>query len=87
MVAFIYILQDIKKAYYIGSANHLQQRLKDHIKGYSKYTKTMDKPCLVFSQEYSTLSEARKIELKLKQLKRKDYIDRIINEGFIKMKP
>ncbi|OGL98228.1 hypothetical protein A2318_01295 [Candidatus Uhrbacteria bacterium RIFOXYB2_FULL_45_11] len=42
---------------------------------------------LVFSQEYSTLREAREIERRLKKLKRKDYLQKIINEGLIRMRP
>jgi hypothetical protein len=41
---------------------------------------------LAFSQEYQTLREARKIERKLKRLKRKDYIEKIIKDGYIKIK-
>lgn len=41
---------------------------------------------LVFKQEYETLSEARIIEGKLKKLKRHDYIEKIRNDGFIKMR-
>jgi len=45
----------------------------------------MDSPTLVLSQEYATLLEARKIENRLKKLKRKDYIEKIIIDGYIKM--
>jgi predicted GIY-YIG superfamily endonuclease len=41
---------------------------------------------MVFKQEYSTLGEARKIETKLKKLKRRDYIRKIVEDGFIKMR-
>ncbi len=41
---------------------------------------------LVFNQQYDSLPEARKIELKLKKLKRHDYIEKIIQDGFIKMR-
>ena len=41
---------------------------------------------LVFSQKFDTLLEARKVELKLKKLKRKDYIEKIIDDGFIKLR-
>jgi len=39
----------------------------------------------MFSQEYSTLTEARHIEYKLKQLKSKSIIEKIMNEGIIKL--
>lgn len=40
----------------------------------------------MFSQEYKTLTEARKVENKLKKLKSKEIIDRIIQEKIIKLK-
>jgi len=40
---------------------------------------------LAFSQEYPTLTEARTIEKKIKKLKRKDYIEKIIKDGYIKI--
>ena len=46
----------------------------------------MNKPTLVFKQNYPTLIEARRIERKLKKLKRKDYIENIIRDGYIKIK-
>lgn len=45
----------------------------------------MGKLNLVFSQMFDTLEEARRIEIKLKHLKRKDYIEKIIKEGYIKI--
>ncbi len=41
---------------------------------------------LVLKQEYNTLSEARIIEMKLKKLKRHDYIKKIVENGYIKMR-
>ncbi len=41
----------------------------------------------VFSQEYETLTQALYIERKLKSLKRKDYIEKIIKDGKIKITP
>jgi len=38
---------------------------------------------LVFSQEFATLELARKAELKLKSWKRKDYLEKIVNDGKI----
>ena len=40
---------------------------------------------LMFTQEFATIHEARIIELKLKKLKRKDYIKQIIDDGIIKL--
>jgi len=46
----------------------------------------MNKPSLILTQQYATLLEAKKIEKKLKKLKRKDYIENIIRDGYIKIK-
>ena len=40
---------------------------------------------LVFKQVYPTLLDARHTEARLKKLKRRDYIEKIISDGFIKM--
>ncbi len=52
--------------------------------GFTPSTKRLGKVNLIFKQEYKTLSEARKIERKLKKLKRRDYIEKIIKDGYIK---
>lgn len=84
----VYILESINDGrYYIGSTDDLELRIKHHISGHTPSTKRFGKIKLVFSQEYETLKEARIIEKKLKKLKRKDYLQKIIQDGFIKMKP
>jgi len=42
-------------------------------------------PKLVFSQEYPSIEIARKVERKIKKLKRKDYIEKMVAEGYIKI--
>lgn len=76
-MSYIYILKT-KKGYYIGSTSDLKRRFKEHLKGYAPSTKNLGKLSLIFFQEYSTLSEARNVERRLKKLKRKDYIEKII---------
>ena len=63
----------------------MEQRLKHHKGGYTPSTKRLGEITLVFSREYSSLEKAREIELRLKKLKRKDYITKVIQEGFIRM--
>lgn len=84
---YIYILQNEKGRYYIGSTINLERRLKQHLQGSTYSTKRMGNLKLIFYQEYKTSKEARQIEYKLKKLKRHDYIASIIKDGFIKMKP
>jgi len=47
----------------------------------------MESPTLVLVQEFATLAAARKVEKKIKDLKHKDYIEKMVVEGFIRMKP
>lgn len=44
-------------------------------------------PVAVLVQGYSALEFARKVERKLKKLKRKDYIEKMIQVGYIKVRP
>lgn len=85
-MAFVYILQNDKGNFYIGSTLKIKDRLKHHFGGYTPSTSKMGRLSLVLKQEYKTLSEARMIEKKLKKLKRHDYIERIVKDGFIKMR-
>jgi len=86
-MAYVYILKTNSGKYYIGSTTNLEERLKHHQGGHTPSTKKLGRPDLIFSQEYSTLSDARSIEKKLKNLKRRDYIEKIIKEGSIRIKP
>ncbi|MFA5986499.1 MAG: hypothetical protein WC819_04110 [Parcubacteria group bacterium] len=40
---------------------------------------------MVFMQEFASVELARKMEMKLKKMKRKDYLKKIIEDGFIKI--
>ncbi len=86
MSGIVYILQDEHGRYYIGSTADLKRRLAQHKQGHTWTTQRFTNPKLVFLQEYSTLEIAKKIELRLKKLKRKDYIEKIVSDGFIKIK-
>jgi len=86
MSNYVYILQSKRNnVYYIGSTNNLERRIKEHNTGQVKYTKNMIPWELKFFKEYDSLTEARKIEYKLKKLKRKDIIKKIIEEQKIYM--
>ncbi len=84
-MAFVYILESELGAYYIGSTLDIVERVRHHSGGFTPSTKRLGKIHLVLKQEYPTLKQARRVELKLKKLKRKDYIRKIIQEGYIKM--
>lgn len=87
MPGFIYILEDDLNKYYIGSCKDVDTRQKRHLTGWVQTTGRMKNSRVVLSQEYATIEEARRVERKLKKLKRKDYIARIIKDGYIKIKP
>ncbi len=85
---FVYILQSLRDdRYYIGSTVNTHQRFTHHQQGHTPSTKRMGEMKLIFQQKYSSLSEARIIENKLKKFKRKDFIEKIIKDGFIKIEP
>ena len=86
-MAYLYILKSLRDGrYYIGSTSNIEQRLRHHKGGYTPSTKRFGEVELIFKQYYELLKDARIIEKKLKKLKRKDYLDKIIKDGFIKMK-
>lgn len=87
MEGFIYILKSNKIGkFYIGSTNNLKRRISQHQNGKVGSTKYLLPLDLVFTQGFKTLQEARKIEFKLKKLKRRDIIQRVINDGVIVMR-
>lgn len=85
MKGYIYILLNKKNNYYIGSTNNLKRRLNQHYTGKVVSIRAYLPLKCVLSQEYNDLKIARRIELKLKKLKRRDYIDKIITQREIKM--
>ncbi len=86
-MAWVYILSTESGKYYIGSTENITQRLKHHKGGFTPSTKSMVfKDCLL-TQEYQTLGEARLIEKRLKSFKRRDYIEKIIKDGYIRIQP
>lgn len=83
----VYILQFAKGGFYIGSTVDLERRIKQHASGHTHSTKRLGKGALVFKQDYQTLRDARSVEYKLKKLRRHDYIAKIVQDGYIKIKP
>ncbi|MDP3729488.1 MAG: GIY-YIG nuclease family protein [bacterium] len=85
MNGYVYILRDENGKLYVGSTDSVERRLQQHLHGHTTTTNRMKKIVLVFTQKYATLKEARNIERRLKKLKRKDYLEKIVKEGYIKM--
>lgn len=85
IMAHLYILQDKNGKFYIGSTKNLAVRIRQHKAGHTQTTRNMVEPKLVFSKEYDTLENARRVERRLKKLKRKDYIEKIVKDRFVKI--
>jgi len=76
---YTYILQSEKDgSYYIGQTNNLEERLKRHNEGRSKYTKYKRPWKLVYLKDFDTRKEAIQLESEIKSKKRKSYIEYII---------
>jgi putative endonuclease len=78
-----YILRCSDDTLYIGSTNDLEKRFHEHnnLKSGAHYTKIRRPVALVYSEEYATLSEARKRECYLKTLTRSEKLQLIENAG------
>jgi putative endonuclease len=86
-MAYVYILKTKSGKYYVGSTLNIETRLAHHVGGHAPSTKKLGAEEVLLSQEYSTLKEARSVEQKIKKLKRKDYIEKMLKDGYIKVKP
>jgi putative endonuclease len=85
-MAYVYILQSlVNSRYYIGSTDDIKRRIEEHNSGKSTYTRLTRPFKLMFYQEYPTITKARQIEYKLKQLKSKQIIERIISDQEIRI--
>ncbi|HEY4526220.1 MAG TPA: GIY-YIG nuclease family protein, partial [Candidatus Paceibacterota bacterium] len=84
-MAWVYILESLDDGrYYIGSTADIEQRLRHHMCGATPSTSRMGTLKEVFRQEFEDLPTARKIEKRLKNLKRKDYIKRVVEDGYLR---
>ncbi|MBI2086955.1 MAG: GIY-YIG nuclease family protein [Candidatus Zambryskibacteria bacterium] len=68
---YVYILKTSSGKYYIESTTNLAKRIFHHKGGFTPSTKSLGEIGLIFSQEYSTLNNARSVERKLKKAKKK----------------
>jgi len=86
-MSYIYILESLRDGrFYVGSTTDLDRRVAHHKGGHTYSTKRFGALKLVFSQKFDSLKEVRYLESKLKKMKRKDYLKKIIEDGFIRMK-
>ena len=76
---YVYVLINEKGKIYIGQTKDINKRLNDHKRGWSKYTKKKGNWELLFTEEYSTRTEAIKRERYLKSGVGRKYIKEVIN--------
>jgi putative endonuclease len=66
-VCYLYILKSLKdNKLYVGVTKNLQKRFKQHNLGFVRSTKIRRPFILIYSEKFSTLSEARKKEWEFK---------------------
>jgi putative endonuclease len=83
---FIYILQSEKNGrFYVGSTDNVERRFSEHQNGIVKSTKNLRPWVLKFFKEYESLTDARKVEYKLKSFKSRKVIEQIIEEKNIRL--
>ena len=86
MPGYVYLLEDERGMFYVGRSMDPAARFKRHLGGFVHTTQRMKNPKVSLVQEYPTIEIAKKVELKLKKFQRKDYLGKIVKEGYIKMK-
>ncbi len=75
----VYILQsESNGAYYIGSTGDLGDRLQRHNQGRSRYTKRGIPWTVVYTESFSTRSEAVRREQQIKRRKSRNYIEELV---------
>ena len=75
----VYVLQSEKTGkYYIGYTSNIQQRLSEHNAGKTKSTRPYRPWSLVYYRDSSSKRAARQIELKIKKMKSRIFIDKLI---------
>ena len=79
-MAFVYILAShADSSYYVGSTMDVSRRLAQHNAGTVRSTKARRPWILRFAKQCATLSEARKLENKLKSWKKRAAIENFMN--------
>jgi len=85
MIGWVYILRSDIDVLYVGSTDNLRRRMRQHASGQVSTTKKFTSFKLVFSQKFSDIKVARETEGRIKNLKRRDYLEKIIKDGYIKL--
>ena len=84
MLAWVYIIESEKNGrYYLGSTQDLENRLREHNNGEVAATKYLRPLRLIFSQQFESVSMARRVEYKLKRYKSRRILEKVIADGKI----
>ena len=76
----VYILESFKTGrYYIGCTEDPEKRLIKHNKGWVRSTKAHQPWRIIYKEEYTSLSEARKREKQIKSWKKRSKIEQLIS--------
>jgi putative endonuclease len=76
---YVYILRsELDNSFYVGSTNDIEDRLKRHSEGRSKYTKKKLPLTLVYKEVFGTRSEAINRERYIKNMKSTKYIGTLL---------
>jgi putative endonuclease len=79
---FVYIIESEKDgSYYVGSTQDLDERIQRHNQGRSKYTKNKRPWRLLYFEEFPDRSSATARENQIKNRKKKEYIEALINDN------
>jgi putative endonuclease len=79
---YVYIIySNSRNKYYIGSTGDLEDRLKRHNKGRSRYTKSGIPWVLVYTEEFTTRGEAIHREKQLKSWKNRKRLENLIRKS------
>ena len=77
---YVYIIYSAKlDIYYVGSTGNLEDRLKRHNSGRSKFTKPGIPWKLMYQKEFQTKDDAYQAELYIKSQKSRLYIENLIS--------
>ena len=74
---YTYILLLSNKTNYTGITNNKVRRLEEHQNGQSKSTKHFRPVKMIYSKEFKTRKEARRLEVKIKNLGAKKYLNKL----------
>jgi putative endonuclease len=74
----VYVLKDVSGRLYKGMTNDLERRLKEHKRGKTKTTRSMEQLEVIYTEFYQTSEEARLREKYLKTAAGRRFLKKIL---------